>query len=268
MNDRAGRILLPALTLVALLAIWDAAIRFSWIESYLLPSPTAVLSALWSGYVTDGVLWPHFLTTASETVVGFVLGCAVALILGSLVAEFKPLEQMVYPYVVAMQSMPKVALAPLLIVWFGFGFLSKVVLVALICFFPMFVNVMAGLRSAPTELLDLYTAFSAGRFQIFKDIKLPSALPSIFAGLQISLVLSLLGAVVGEFVASNKGLGSLIQAASLTFDLPIMFACILTLALMGATGNILMRWLQRRMLFWSEATQTNSSPGSTGKRSK
>ncbi len=257
MNNRYATIFLPLLTLVLILGLWDISIRWLGMPSYLLPPPADVFSALWHGFAS-GLLWPHFLTTAAETVGGFILGCSVAVVVGSLVAEFKLIERMVFPYVVALQSMPKVALAPLLIVWFGFGIMSKVVLVALICFFPMFVNVVAGLRSARQELIDLYTAFSASRFQIFLDIKLPSALPSIFAGLQIALVLSLLGAVVGEFVASQKGLGSLIQAASLNFDLPIMFACILTLALMGAAATLLVSWAQRRLLFWHESTHTQT----------
>lgn len=255
MKNRYANTLLPLLTLVLILGLWDISIRWLGMPSYLLPPPWDVFQALWHGFAS-GLLWPHFLTTATETVGGFVLGCSIAILIGGLVAEFKWIERMIFPYVVALQSMPKVALAPLLIVWFGFGLMSKVVLVALICFFPMFVNVVAGLRSSRQELIELYTAFSASRFQIFRDIKFPSALPSIFAGLQIALVLSLLGAVVGEFVASQKGLGSLIQAASLNFDLPIMFACILTLALMGAAATLLVNWAQRRLLFWHESSQS------------
>lgn len=257
MRNRLASIGLPLITLVLLLFFWDASVRWLGMPSYLLPPPMDVFGALWQGYAT-GLLWPHLWATTLATIGGFALGCTIAVIVGGLVAEFRLLERMVYPYVVALQSMPKVALAPLLIVWFGFGLMSKVVLVALICFFPMFVNVVTGLRSAPTELVDLYTAFSASRLQIFKDIKFPAALPSIFAGLQIALVLSLLGAVVGEFVASQKGLGSLIQAASLNFDVPTMFACILTLALMGATATMLVGRLQRRLLFWHETTITRN----------
>jgi len=237
-------------TFVAVLLAWDQTVRWGLVSQNLVPLPWAVAKALWYGYV-GGTLWPHFFETASETLLGFLLGSAVAAVMGAAVAEFRTLDRFIYPYVVALQSMPKVALAPLLIVWCGFGLLSKVVLVALICFFPMFVNVVAGLRSARPELIDLYTAFSAGRWQVFLDVKLPSALPSIFGGLQISLVLALLGAVVGEFVASQTGLGSLIQAASLNFDVPVMFACMVTLAVMGAAASLFMRALQHRLLFWN-----------------
>lgn len=259
LKDYAAR----ACTLVLVLFAWDQSVRHGLVSSNLLPLPWDVAKALWVGYVDGGALWPHFFETALETVLGFLLGSTIALVVGAAVAEFRPLERFVYPYVVALQSMPKVALAPLLIVWCGFGLLSKVVLVALICFFPMFVNVVAGLHSTRGELIDLYTAFSAPRWQVFLDVKLPSALPAIFAGLQISLVLALLGAVVGEFVASQQGLGSLIQAASLNFDVPVMFACMVTLAVMGAAASALMRLLQRHFVFW-EAGRSDSTTSTSG----
>ncbi len=249
-------------TFVLLIGAWDLAVRSGMVSKDVLPTPWSVAQALWHGYV-GGALWPHFWATSTETLLGFALGCAIAFVVGAAVAEFRTLERFIYPYVVALQSMPKVALAPLLIVWCGFGLLSKVVLVALICFFPMFVNVVAGLHSARPELVDLYTAFSAGRWRLFLDVKLPSALPGIFAGLQISLVLALLGAVVGEFVASQQGLGSLIQAASLNFDVPVMFACIVTLGLMGAAASMLVRYLQRRLLFWEPGGNRQASTTNT-----
>ena len=129
---------------------------------------------------------------------------------------------------------------------------------ALICFFPVFVNALTGMQAARPELIDLYRAFSAPRWRIFRDIKLPSAAGSIFAGLQVGLVLALLGAVVGEFVAAQEGLGSLIQASSLNFDVPVMFACIVTLAAMGAVASSLVRWAQRRIVFW-EGSRSSSA---------
>lgn len=252
MSDRLKDAFYPIITFVFMIGAWSLAYNLQLVPDTVLPGPKAVAEAFWNGYA-NGTLWPHLATTATETVLGFLLGSVVALCVGGLVSEVKLVERLIYPYIVALQSMPKVALAPLLIVWFGFGIASKVVLVALISFFPMFVNVVAGLRSARPELVDMYTAFSASRWQIFRDIKLPSAMGSIFAGLQIALVLALLGAVVGEFVAAQQGLGSLIQAASLNFDLPIMFACIITLAMMGAFASMLMRAVQRRVVFWESA---------------
>lgn len=249
MSDRLKAILSPLVTLALFLLIWDMSVRWFGVPSYLLPLPGSVAQAFVTVYGT-GVILPHLAATATETFLGFLIGSSVALVVGIVVAESRTAERFVFPCIVALQSMPKVALAPLLIVWFGFGLMSKVVLVALICFFPMFVNVVTGFRSARPELVDLYKAFSAPRWQILMDVKLPSAAASIFAGLQVALVLALLGAVVGEFVASQQGLGSLIQASSLNFDVPVMFVCIITLAAMGLLASATVRFAQRRVVFW------------------
>ncbi|MCC6008984.1 MAG: ABC transporter permease [Rhodobacteraceae bacterium] len=235
-----------------IIAVWDWYARGD-AQGLLLPLPLDVVESLIDGYFIRGTLWPHLFATMHATLMGFAIGCFVAVVLAALVTEFQLIDRMIYPYVVALQSMPKVALAPLLIVWFGFGIESKIVLVALICFFPMFINASNGLRGVPVELLDLYRAFSAGRWRTFFEIKVPTALPSFFAGLQISVVFALLGAVVGEFIASQKGLGSLIQAASVSFRLPIVFACIISLSILGAVMSISVRILQRRVVFWQRA---------------
>lgn len=253
----ARRYLPPIVMFFILIGLWEWASRGET-QSYLLPGPISVVDALIDGYITRGILWEHLWTTFAQTILGFAIGCTVAVVIGSLVAEFEIVDRMVYPYVVALQSMPKVALAPLLIVWFGFGMMSKVVLVALICFFPMFVNIVNGLRGISPELLDLYRAFSASRWRTFIEIKVPTALPSFFAGLQISVVFALLGAVVGEFIAAQKGLGSVIQAASVSFDLPIVFACIISLSCLGALMTMSVRRLQRRIVFWQRSGAEDS----------
>ncbi|CEJ14585.1 Putative aliphatic sulfonates transport permease protein SsuC [bacterium YEK0313] len=252
MSERLKSALAPLATLVVFLLLWDASVRWFGAPSYLIPSPGSVAQAFWTVY-GNGVILPHVAATATETVLGFLIGSSVALLVGIVVAESRTVERFIFPCIVALQSMPKVALAPLLIVWFGFGLMSKVVLVALICFFPMFVNVVTGFRSARPELVDLYRAFSAPRWQILLDVKLPSAAGAIFAGLQVALVLALLGAVVGEFVASQQGLGSLIQASSLNFDVPVMFVCIITLAAMGLLASSIVRFAQSRVVFWEGA---------------
>jgi NitT/TauT family transport system permease protein len=266
MSERLKNWLSPSVTFLMFLAIWQAVTVAGMVPAYLIPRPTAVATAAWRVYTT-GTIWPHLLATTYEMVFGFVLGSLVALAVACIVAESRAVDRCVYPFIVALQSMPKVALAPLLIVWFGFGLASKVVLVALICFFPVFVNALTGLRAARPELVDLYRAFSSPRWRIFLDVKLPSAAGTIFAGLQVGLVLALLGAVVGEFVAAQEGLGSLIQASSLSFDVPLMFVCILTLAAMGSISSLLVRAAQRRIVFWeggqsSQATVTKRKPRS------
>lgn len=260
MSDTLKNWLSPILTFVVFLAIWQFVTATAMVPAYLIPRPADVATAGWMLFST-GVILPHLLATTAEMVFGFVLGSVIALATACVVAESRAVERCVFPFVVALQSMPKVALAPLLIVWFGFGLASKVVLVALICFFPVFVNALTGLQAARGDLVDLYRAFSAPRWRIFLDVKLPSATGAIFAGLQVGLVLALLGAVVGEFVAAQQGLGSLIQASSLNFDVPTMFVCILTLAAMGSVASTIVRIVQRRVVFWEGA-------GSTGRVAK
>ncbi|WP_270934088.1 ABC transporter permease [Falsiroseomonas oryzae] len=253
---------LPVVTFVVVIALWEASLDWFGIPAYLLPRPGAVLSAMQQAYF-GGTIWIHVWATLQAMLGGFVLGCSFALLAGGLVAEFRTVERLVYPYVIALQSMPKVALAPLLIVWLGFGIASKVVLVALICFFPMFVNVVVGLRSANPDLVDLYRACSASRWHLFVNVKLPSAASAIFAGLQVALVLALLGAVVGEFVASQRGLGNLIQASSLNFDVATMFASIFTLAIIGVTASSLVRFAHRRIVFWDGSGRRTATTTTT-----
>ena len=176
MRNRAlNSILLPAATAILFLVVWQVGVRFLSVPAYLIPTPLAVLGMLWTG-LAGGNLWPDIGATVSAIAVGYVVGCALAFVAASVVGEFPLLDRALYPLIVAFQSVPKVALAPVIVVWFGFDLGSKVVLIALICFFPCFVNTVIGLKSCPPDLIDLYRAFGASRNQIFWSIKLPSAL--------------------------------------------------------------------------------------------
>ncbi len=235
--------------------------RFLSVPSYLIPTPLAVIAMLWTG-LAGGNLWPDIGATVSAIVIGYVVGCALAFVAAAVVSEFPLLDRALYPLIVAFQSVPKVALAPVIVVWFGFDLGSKVVLIALICFFPCFVNTVIGLKSCPPDLIDLYRAFGASRNQIFWSIKLPSALTSIFAGLEISVVLALLGAVVAEFVSSRRGLGHVIQAASADFNVALMFACIVILSVIGVASSQIIGMLRRRIAFWDAASSSARTIGS------
>ncbi len=258
MSIRLRRVLLPVASILVFLFLWHFAVTFFQVPSYLLPTPRVVIEAFVGGYAS-GLFWPHLFTTLSEMVIGYIAGCGVALVLGALVAEWEVLDEIVNPFVVALQSMPKVALAPLLLVWFGFGITSKVVLVALICFFPVFINSAAGFRSSDTNLLRLYRAFSATRLTVFWNVKLPSAAQNIFAGLQIAVVLALIGAVVGEFVSAKSGLGYLIQSSTLNFDVATMFAAIISLSLIGITFTSVLRAVQRRVVYWNDTVEQRTA---------
>lgn len=252
MRETLKTILYPAITAVVLIAIWIISIRVFHVPNYLIPDPRDVLSALKTGYV-DGKYWPHFFFTFKSAALGYLLGCGLALLMGAWVAESKTFERFVFPYIIALQSTPKIAIAPLILVWFGFGIESKIVMVALMSFFPMFINTMVGIRQTDATMLHLMRVFSASRLHIFLNVKLPSAAGHIFAGLQISVVLGLIGAVVSEFVSSTRGLGYMIQAASVNMDVATMFACLFSLVAIGLAGTQLVRFLQRRLVFWDAA---------------
>jgi NitT/TauT family transport system permease protein len=249
MSERLSTILYPIISFVVLLAIWQMSIRFFHIPDFILPSPIAVLQQLKEGYI-DGEYWPHFAFTLRSTLTGYFFGCVSAIVVGTLLAESRTFEKFVYPYIIALQSMPKVALAPLIIVWFGYGLMSKVIMVALMCFFPLFVNTVIGIRQADPALLKMMRAFSAPRWLIFYRVKLFAAASHIFAGLQISIVLSLIGAVVSEFVASTKGIGWLIQSSMANFNTAQMFAALFSLIAIGLVGTRILQFAHSRCIFW------------------
>lgn len=241
----------PLLTLVVVIAAWTFCVDWFRIPNYVLPSPMAVLNALKVGYV-QGTYWPHLFATIQAILFGYLIGCGLALVLGAIAADSKTFERFVYPYIVGLQSTPKVALAPLIIAWFGFGLTSKVVIVALICFFPVFVNTIVGIRQTDPNLVDMLRVFSASRLHVFFHVKLPAAAGHIFAGLEISIVMSLIGAIVAEFVGSQYGLGNLIQASSQNLDVSATIAVLLTLAVMGLCGTLIVRRLHDRFVFWEK----------------
>jgi NitT/TauT family transport system permease protein len=244
----------PVLVGIVGLLAWYAYVVAFDVPKYLLPPPDLVALSLIESF-TSGYIWPHLWFTTKAAVLGYILGCGTGIILGALLAQSRFLEKALYPYVILFQSMPKVALAPLLIVWFGFGLESKIVLVALISFFPLFINTFVGIRQADSDLIDVLRVCSASNASIFFHVKLPSAASSIFAGLQIAVSLSLIGAIVAEFVASQLGLGIVIQQAALTMDTSLIFSGVLVLSVMGVVGTALVRIAHERVVFW-EGRQT------------
>lgn len=243
-------IVYPALSLVIVIVAWSLAVRFFAIPDYILPGPDAVWRSFVSGAL-DGSLWPHVVATLIETASGYAIGCVLAIVLGALLAESPVFERFVYPLLVALQAMPKVALGPIILVWFGFGSASKIALVVLVCFFPLFVNTVTGIRRTDPDLIDACRVFSASRAYLFFHVKLPSAAKDIFAGLQIGVSLALIGAVVGEFLSSQKGLGYMIASASVSMSTATMFAGVLLLAAIGIIGAQCVRWIERKVIFWA-----------------
>jgi NitT/TauT family transport system permease protein len=193
--------------------------------------------------------------TLSNSALGFLLGSAFGLLLGSLMAEFRPVETAVMPYAFALQSLPKVAIAPLIVIWFGFGDGSKIVIAATLTFFPMLVNSFTGLRATEPERIDLMRTLSASRLETYLLVKLPSAAPYIFAGLDMGAVYALLGTIVAEFLGAQAGMGVTITQLQAVSDVAGVFACLIVL---GATGILLhlgMRSIERRVVHWTERSR-------------
>lgn len=233
-----------------LLALWEAVIRVFDVKPYVFPSPIAVFSSLWTGVVHGDYLY-HLMITLTEVVVGFAVGSLSGLLLGIVMALVPAIDRIVYPYVVAIQTVPKVAIAPLMIIWFGFGIESKIIVVAVMCMFPVLANTIAGMRATDSDRINLVRAMCGSRLQVVGYIQLPSALPYVFAGLNTGIVLAVIGAVVGEFVGAQRGLGVLILQANFALDLASVFALLTLLSLSGVLLNLLMRAIERRVCFWS-----------------
>ena len=256
---------LRALLLVLVLAIWEGAVRALRVPAFVLPAPSQVAVALYNGAVSSLFLRNLWITLA-ETLLGFAVGSAIAFVLGVAVAMSRKVDYFLYPYVVMFQSMPKVALAPLLIVWFGLGLASKVVSAALIAFFPLLVNTIVGLRSADEDRVNLMRSLAATDFQIFRMLRLPSALPFVMAGLEVAMVFALIGAIVAEFVGAEAGLGMLIQSMNYTMDVAGQFAVLFILAVMGLALNWLVVSVRRRVLFWDPSGKAGSAGPASGGR--
>ncbi|QCO03628.1 ABC transporter permease [Azospirillum argentinense] len=238
-----------ALLLVLLLAGWEVYCRVAGVSALVVPLPSAVLRTLWDG-LAGGYLLPHLWVTTAEMAMGLAAGCTVGFLAGMLLAEVPVLRRLFYPYILASQVVPKLALGPLFIVWFGFGMTSTVVITALICFFPLLENTMTGLQQVDPNKRELFRMLRATRLQTLLRLKIPSGLPVILAGLRVAVVLALVGAVVGEFIGGRQGLGASIIAAQGMMDSTMMFALFIVITVLGmivyqaAAG--LERWLLRR----------------------
>lgn len=252
---------LRLLLLATSLALWEAIVAALRIPAFILPRPSEVGAALWRGTLS-GVYLQHLWITAAETLLGFALGSLVAFVIGTALAASRTVEYFIYPYIVMFQSMPKVALAPLVVVWFGLGLGSKVVSAALIAFFPLLVNTIGGLRSADEDRVDLMRSLGASEMQIFRMLRLPSALPFIMAGLEVAMVFSLVGAIVAEFVGAEAGLGMLIQSRNFSMDVAGEFAVLFILAVMGLLLNTALASVRRRVLFWEPSQKAASDAAS------
>jgi NitT/TauT family transport system permease protein len=235
--------------LASFLVLWRGLVSWAGYPSFILPSPGEVAAKLWS-VVIDGSLWLHLRVTLGEIFGGLAIGLTTATCLGYLLAKSPRLERLISPYIVASQSVPVVALAPLLVIWFGFGSLSKILVCALIVFFPILVNTVVGIRSVEADLRDLMLSLRANRWQVFTMLELPAALPVLLGGLKIGVTLAVVGAVVGEFVGADHGLGFLVNLGRGIFDTALMFVALFALAVVALFlyGSVLL--LEHWLLAW------------------
>lgn len=243
---------------LVLLAVWYLSTRDTGATRLLFPAPAEVARSAYVG-IASGELSRHLLVTLYEILAGFAIGSAVGFVLGLMIAEIRLLEVVLYPYIIAFQTLPKVAIAPLFVIWFGFGIESKVAITATIVFFPVLANTMLGLRSAPLEQIELLMAADASRWQIVCLSRLPYALPSVFAGLDIAIVLAVIGAIVGEFVGAQSGLGYLLLQKNFAMDSGAAFAILGLLSLIGFVLHKLVAVVGAQVNFWTVSNARSHS---------
>jgi len=245
-------ILLIPIALIIFVLLWEGIIRLGNYPTFILPSPGKVATTF-GRTVVDGTLWHHTLATLSEVFLGLALGLVVATVLGYFLAKNQVVERLLAPYIVALQSVPVVAIAPLLVIWFGSGQTSKVLVCALIVFFPVLINTIVGVRSVDEDLRDLMRSLQASKWQTFYMLDLPAALPVLFGGLKIGVTLAVIGAVVGEFVGADRGLGFLINQARGLFNTPLVFVAIFSLVGIALILYGLVTLLEAWLLRWQSA---------------
>ena len=239
--------LLALLLAAVLLAAWELACRLLHVPPLVLPAPSGIAQALWKG-LASGFFWPHLATTAGELLLGLAAGCTLGFGAGIVLAEHALARRVLMPYLVASQVVPKLALTPLFVLWFGFGITSTVVITALICFFPLMENTLTALQQVPPERLELFRMLGATRAQTLWRLKVPMGLPAILAGLRVAVVLALVGAVVGEFIGASRGLGALVIASQGTMDTALMFAVLVLIAVLGLLVYEATLFVERRLL--------------------
>ncbi len=235
---------------VLLIFIWWAAVTAFGLPSRLMPGPGEVGMRIYRGLITEGDLWPHMSLTLITTLGGYLLGSVLGVIAGSLLAMSRVVELTTYPIVVLLQAVPKVAIAPLVLLWLGYETHSTVTLVALTCFFPVFVGTFVGIRSVPAVLRDLFRTLNASGIKTYLHLGLPNAAGSIVAGLQVGWGFALVGCVVMEFIMGMGGAGFLIDNSANMLDAVTAVAAMVLLGVMGYAGGMLLQWAKRRLIFW------------------
>lgn len=250
----ASQMLGPVAIAIFLVA-WEVAVRTMEIPAYILSTPSQIAVVVYQD-LFSGVVFPHFLVTLQEVVVGFGIATIGGVLLGTVIGLVPWINRTLYPMLLALQTIPKIALAPLFLIWFGFGITSKIVTVAVIVFFPIMVNVIAGIRTVDPRRLLLMKALGATPFETYVKVRFPSMLPFLFAGLEVAIIFSVTGAIVAEFIGASVGLGSMIIQRQSTSYVAGVFSILFYLTVMGLTLNAILRWIGNYFCSWARVKES------------
>jgi NitT/TauT family transport system permease protein len=243
---------------LAAVAAWEVALPLLSVSPYILPRPSAIAAELVN---SKDVLWSHTLVTLREILIGFAAGTLVGIVLAVMIARSEVLERSLYPIIVFLHTVPKLAIAPIFVIWFGYGLLPKVLLVVVISFFPVTVNMIYGLTSVDRNIISLMRSVSASEWQILKWIRLPNSAPYLFAGLKISVTLAVVGAIIGEWVGTDAGLGFAILVSATQLNTPFMFASITIISVTGVVLFYLVALAERLLVPWQEPQDITRTVG-------
>lgn len=247
LGGRAAPWLSPLAVIVAVLVIWETCTVVFDIPRWLLPSPTGIVRELLASWA---MFLSHTWITMQETLLGFALSLASGVLLSVLIAYSRTFERSLYPFVIASQTIPIIAIAPLLLIWLGYGVGPKVIVVALIAFFPIVVNTVDGLKSADNDMINMMRTLGANKWQIFTKVQVPTSLPFLFSGIRVAVAVSVIGAVIGEWVGSSQGLGYLMIRSKAQFLTERVFAAIFILSLMGIGLFLMVGLVERYVIPW------------------
>jgi NitT/TauT family transport system permease protein len=248
-KERVALIVPPTISFLVFLGIWQALSKSGTVDEIILPAPTDIADALVQ-IVQESFFWEATWVTAQEALIGFAAGVLIAWILGTLIGLFRTFSLMLYPPIVAFQIMPRVALAPVFIAWFGLGIASKIVMAATICFFPVLVNTILGLEGVSKDSRALMRSLGASRWEEYRKLLLPASLPAIFASLKVAIALALIGAIVAEFLGASEGMGVLLREFSFQLRIAEGFAVLVALSGLGLIFFLVAVLLESRLIFW------------------
>lgn len=243
--------LLSLLLLLAILIGWELIARFNIVHELILPGPMFVIASIFE-LLAAPFFYTHLGITLYESLAGFAIGSILSIVLALIVVSVPILYKVLNPFIIVIQAVPKVALAPIFVTWFGFGITAKVVMAVAICFFPTFINTVVGLKSVDEESKLLFQSMVASKKDLFLKLSIPTALPYIFAGLKASLTFSLIGAIVGEFMGADKGIGMLINTFNFQLEMDKVYALIIILSLIALLLYFIIEWLDKKIVFWTE----------------